>query len=91
MAQAGRKGKMRKQRKAVSEAMVLARTRSSVDAKIRRGVVPGAEAELCPVCKCPSEGWYLSGHGGKREWYHFGRSFNCVERFPHIQHEEGEL
>jgi hypothetical protein len=60
----------------------MAKARSAVEAQIRSGVVPGAEAETCAVCSCPSEGWYIEG--GKRTWYHFGRAFNCAERYAHV-------
>lgn len=64
------------------------RTNAEWEAEMRRareGVVPGAEAgkELCPVCGQWSEGWAIEG--GKRNWYHFGRAFNCVERMEHIE------
>lgn len=84
MAQAGRGRKARKVKRQPSEAMVLDRTRSQVEARVRRGVVPGAEPEVCPVCGLNSEGWHVPQAGGKREWYHFGRNFNCVERTGHV-------
>jgi hypothetical protein len=90
MGQAGRNRKQRKQRKNVSQALVMARTQGRVEKQIKSGVVEGAEAETCPVCGMPSEGWFLSGHGGKREWYHFGRRFNCVERFEHMAHADDQ-
>lgn len=52
------------------------------ESAIRRGVVPGAEPEQCPVCKTPSEGWHIEG--GKRTWYHFRRIANCAERYAHM-------
>jgi hypothetical protein len=58
--------------------------RTADEARIRRGVVEGAEAEICPVCGMPSEGWAIPQTGGKKTWYHFGRKINCVERMGHV-------
>jgi len=87
MAQAGRSRRMRKTRRGPSEGMVSAYTRTHTEATIRKGVVPGAEPEVCPVCGANSEGWYIEG--GKRTWYHFARSFPCVQKVNHIE-AEGE-
>lgn len=83
MAQAGRSRKLRKTRKALPQGAVDAATQTGFAARCRRGVVPGAEPEVCPVCGANSEGWYIEG--GKRTWYHFGRSFPCVEKVGHIE------
>jgi hypothetical protein len=83
MAQAGRtRGRNGRRKKGVSDGMVSARSRSQIEARVKRGVVEGAEPELCPVCGVNSEGWYIEG--GKRTWYHFGRTFPCVEKVGHI-------
>ena len=84
MGQAGRTRGKNGRRKSVSDGMVSARMRSALEARVREGVVPGAEAgkELCPVCEQWSEGWAIEG--GRRTWYHFGRAFNCTERMEHI-------
>ena len=87
MAQAGRSRRMRKTRKALPQGAVASAARTAVEAQIRRGVVPGAEPEVCPVCGANSEGWYIEG--GKRTWYHFARSFPCVQKVNHIE-AEGE-
>jgi hypothetical protein len=58
--------------------------RTADEARIRRGVVEGAEAEICTVCGMPSEGWAIPQTGGKKTWYHFGRKINCVERIGHV-------
>lgn len=79
---ARRKKRHNKQKATVDAGL---RSKAHMDAQMhsaRRGVVPGAEAEQCPVCITPSEGWYIEG--GKRTWYHFGRSFPCVENYAHI-------
>lgn len=90
MAQAGKtRGKNgRRKTRALPQGAVSSAARTAVEAQIRRGVVPGAEPELCPVCKTNSEGWYIEG--GKRTWYHFGRSFTCVEKTAHIAAEGPE-
>lgn len=83
MVQAGRSRKLRKVRGARNPGAIAAGVQGATEAAIRRGVVPGAEPEVCPVCGANSEGWYIEG--GKRTWYHFGRSFNCVEKVDHIE------
>jgi hypothetical protein len=82
MSQAGRARRSKKKRKSLSEGMVAAYQKPQFEKRVKRGVVAGAEPVTCEVCSKPSEGWFIEG--GRRTWYHFGRLFNCVQRFEHV-------